>query len=884
MKKKLLFVILVSVFILLVGCSTETPLTDEEIQQLEKDDPAYVLSEKDQAIAGKGYSQLTNKQKRAFWGCWKNNCQSLLKQAQQTKDYSDYRTCSNKCFNDVQEDVTDFCQDSDALNYKQKGKVTTNDYLGGQQYDCKKVGDKYECSDNCYTFSSGKEYLIEMQCSNNKPSYVQKNCKEISKDYSCVDGACIISQEEILLFNEDFQNLEDENYNWEEGSKGFELSSEAGNNFLKGEGFVYWPQDDAYYPASISTAKYFLTDYSETNFKIKLINGGARIEFRRNIDYSTYSLHLVQDYVSLSKSPVWGQNENIDGADLNLNLDNWQNIKIKDNNGHLQIFVNEELMIDYIDVNPVKPGKLSFNTATEDSLFFIDDIKVSDSNPNFKSEYTVEINAANEVGDLTRPYKCATLWTHDGGTIAFSSDGPTASRLQEVDLELMRVRAIGDAGWLGGGVIVTKDSDGSLNIDYSNLDETVSRIKSMGKEVFMRIGWEMPIALADPDCAALGKYWTCPPENYNEWKELVYQIVKHYNVDNNNNIEYWVVWNEPDLDEYGGNENLGLRNLDNYLKLYNASVNGALEADPTIKIGGPTIAQSCGNGPIFDESCFWTFEGEQHKGKEFTEELLNFASSNNIQLDLLVFHRYGFYHPKFYSNLFNELRSLSNSYGLNPELVLDEWTLWEHPQSEKTAAYVASSIHYQMQSNLDLSCYTSFSGFGDENQPAQTWPTGFGLAMVDGRVVKPPYFVFKMLTMLGDKKLNTLIDGNAEISYDDSVGVISTKNNNKIVALAWRYDDAISVPKKINLVINNINSIFPNSQSLHINGYLIDKTHTNAYNYYVVEGNDNNGGLYNLEEGDLEKVFSLDQNVLNNQVSFSATLDGYSVLLLEIES
>jgi hypothetical protein len=726
----------------------------------------------------------------------------------------------------------------------------------------------------------------------NYPTRLQKisTLAAVLRDYfSAVEqeaGVCDSQEEQqdsgILLFEEDFENLEETEYNWEESSKGFDIASEAGNMILKGNGFVYYPQDDAYFPASISTVKYFLTDYSEISFKLKLSAGGTRIEFRRNIDYSTYSLNINSDHLSLSRSAVWGQSANIGEADVNLELDNWQNVQIKDDDGHIQIFVNAELMIDYLDANPLAPGKISFNTASENSIFFIDDIKVMDTNPNFKKDYSIEINAANEIGDLKRPYRCATLWTQDGGTIAFSADGPTASRLQDVDLELMRIRAIGDAGWLGGGAIVTKNADGSLNIDYSNLDETVSRIKSMGKEVFMRIGWEMPMDLADQECAALGKYWTCPPENYEEWEELVYQIVKHYNVDNNYNIKYWVVWNEPDLDEYGGNENLGLRDLDNYLKLYEASVKGAIKADPTIKIGGPTIAQSCGNGPIFSESCFWTFEGELNKGKEFTEGLLEFASSNNIRLDLLVFHRYGFYHPKFYSQLFEELRSLANSYGLNPELVLDEWTLWERPQNEKTAAYVASSIHYQMQSNLDLSCYTSFSGFGDENQPVQTWPHGFGLAMVDGRVVKPPYFVFKMLTMLGDKKLNTLVDGNVEISSDHSVGLISTKKDNQIVALAWRYDDAISVPKNLDLMIKNINSLFPNSQSLHVNGYLIDKTHTNAYNYYVIEGNDNNGGLYNLEEGNLEQVFSYDKSVLNNQISFSTTLDGYSVLLLEI--
>jgi len=69
------------------------------------------------------------------------------------------------------------CQDSDGgINYPTNGWVT---YLGKTT------------EDSCYTFGSGKTYLFEGACVNDKYVKYQKNCKELGSEYSCVDGACV---------------------------------------------------------------------------------------------------------------------------------------------------------------------------------------------------------------------------------------------------------------------------------------------------------------------------------------------------------------------------------------------------------------------------------------------------------------------------------------------------------------------------------------------------------------------------------------------------------------------------------------------------------------------------------------------------------------------
>lgn len=402
-------------------------------------------------------------------------------------------------------------------------------------------------------------------------------------------------------------------------------------------------------------------------------------------------------------------------------------------------------------------------------------------------------------------------------------------------------------------------------------------------EPFMRLGWEMPEDLVDSKCASSGNYWTCPPGNYAEWEDLVYQIVKHYNVDNNLNIKWWVVWNEPDIEEFGGDEDLGLRNVTNYLKLYEASVKGALRADPSIKIGGPGIAGSCGEGPVFGESCFWTPVGEPNRSIDFLKAFLEFCAKKKVRLDFLLFHKYRFYHPKYYLNLFKEMRALAAFYGLDPEMVLDEWTLWELPQNEKTAAYVASSLQYFQKADLDLACYTSFNGFNNENKLLKSYPEGLGLAMVDGRVIKPPYFAFKMYSMLGDTYLTSTVDSHPDISLDDSIGVVAAKNTKAVQILIWRYDDLNRLTKSLQIKVTNLESQFPDTKNFCVRGYLIDKSHTNSYSDYVTNKKDSQGGLFNLESAKLEEKMSFESPLVNKHLFISTGLDGYSVLLLIIE-
>src|SRR6188508_275481 len=79
--------------------------------------------------------------------------------------------------------------------------------------------------------------------------------------------------------------------------------------------------------------------------------------------------------------------------------------------------------------------------------------------------------------------------------------------------------------------------------------------------------------------------WAYPPNNYNKWRELIYQWAKHC-VERYGRKEveswWWEVWNEPNIGYWQGT-------VDEYCKMYDYAADGLRKALPTARIGGCDI-------------------------------------------------------------------------------------------------------------------------------------------------------------------------------------------------------------------------------------------------------------------------------------------------------
>ncbi len=155
--------------------------------------------------------------------------------------------------------------------------------------------------------------------------------------------------------------------------------------------------------------------------------------------------------------------------------------------------------------------------------------------------------------------------------------------------------------------VVERGPDGRLVYHFDKLDRVVDSVRAMGAEPYMCLGY-MPQALAP------GTTGIDPPQSYAEWQDLVFQTVKHYNLDRQTPIKYWEVWNEPNLDYSWSGGYPG------YLQLYDSSRDGLVAADPTARIGGPTIT------PLDVTAPAWLMGYEQQQGGRGRVDFLSWHS------------------------------------------------------------------------------------------------------------------------------------------------------------------------------------------------------------------------------------------------------------------
>ena len=106
------------------------------------------------------------------------------------------------------------------------------------------------------------------------------------------------------------------------------------------------------------------------------------------------------------------------------------------------------------------------------------------------------------------------------------------------------------------------------------LDDMVNEARAKGLSLLVNLG-------KTPSWANSGNANNYPPTNSNDWKDFVQRAVNRYK----DRIQYWAMWNEPNLDQFWKGT------MDDYVnKILIPGVEAARTADPTCKIVGPELA------------------------------------------------------------------------------------------------------------------------------------------------------------------------------------------------------------------------------------------------------------------------------------------------------
>ncbi len=187
------------------------------------------------------------------------------------------------------------------------------------------------------------------------------------------------------------------------------------------------------------------------------------------------------------------------------------------------------------------------------------------------------------------------------------------------------------------------DVNSADSYDFPCTDESILVTLDAGTETFFRLGQTIEHHVV--------KHGANPPKDFKKWAEICEHIIRHYNEGWANGftlgIEYWEIWNEPDV--VGGGCWTGTDAQ--FFDLFETTAKHLKKCFPGIKIGGPAIA--------FDVE--W--------GERFLKEM----QARSVELDFFSWHCYCTEPAKMIARA-EKVRAIMDKYGYEKaESILNEW-------------------------------------------------------------------------------------------------------------------------------------------------------------------------------------------------------------------
>ena len=346
-----------------------------------------------------------------------------------------------------------------------------------------------------------------------------------------------------------------------------------------------------------------------------------------------------------------------------------------------------------------------------------------------------------------------------------------------------------------------KDPYDENSYDFVMTDEYLRVIDFAGTKPFYRLGAAIEHGIK--------KYNTMPPKDFHKWAVICEHIIRHYNEGWANgfhyNIEYWEIWNEPDINADDSDNKLCWGGTAaQFYKLYNITAKHLKSNFPNLKIGGPAVTEVEDGDSIFPWKVDWVD---------------NFLKSIEVKPDFFSWHCY----PNDVNYMVSKVRKtrkVLDSYGLqDTESILDEWNyvkgwcgdewLYSLRQEKgiKGAAFIASAMCSCQYEPLDMLMYYDARPCGMNGM----FNTDFVCDCLKG------YYPFRMFNEL--YKLKNCVKAESDNVNIKACAAVSEDGENAAVMISY-FDDNDNAPQeKIELDINGL----PDLTNVQI--YILDETH-----------------------------------------------------------
>ena len=531
----------------------------------------------------------------------------------------------------------------------------------------------------------------------------------------------------------------------------------------------------------------------------------------------------------------------------------------------------------------------------------------------------VKVNVDNEMG----PLKPIWAWFgHDEPNYTYMKDGKKLlSELAELSpvpvyMRVHNLLTTGDGTpalkW-GSTNAYTEDANGNPVYNWRITDSIFDAYIKRGMKPLAQIGF-MPEALSTHPTpyqhdwkpgepySTIFTGWAYPPKDYNKWRNLVYEWVKHCVARyGKGEVEtwYWEVWNEPNGYWKGTQEE--------FFKLYDYAADGLKRALRTAKIGGPNIAGTSSTGATnfmtaFIKHCLYDTNYATGKIGSPLQALLFHAKGNPTLKNGVVWMNMA---PQLrdiaagmkMAQSFPETKNLPLIVGesdpegcaacgmaTNPSNAYRNGTMY----SSYTAASFARKYELADLYHANLIGAVSWS-FEFENQP---WFYGFRDLATNG-VAKPVLNVFRMFGMMEGTRvqsesnrmygLQNILDSG--VRKDPDIGVLASRVQRSLAVMIWNYhdEDFQEGNEPVEVYLTNLPAI-----DITISEYRIDARHSNSYEAWKKMDSPQNptpAQISVLEKaGDLEMISKTDKfKISRGEIRFSISLPRQAVSLLKIE-
>ncbi|MBR5262335.1 MAG: hypothetical protein IKV49_00805 [Clostridia bacterium] len=235
------------------------------------------------------------------------------------------------------------------------------------------------------------------------------------------------------------------------------------------------------------------------------------------------------------------------------------------------------------------------------------------------------------------------------------------------------------------------DPTDPASYDFACTDESILVCLDAGTQTFFRLGQTIEHQIK--------KHGTLPPADFKKWAVICEHIIRHYNegwADGYTlGIEYWEIWNEPDLDpDDSDNKRTWGGTKAEFFDLYEIAAKHLKSKFPQLKIGGPAIAHD----------------------EKWAEDFLCEMKKRDIPLDFFSWHIYCT-EPEHMVKKAERIKSLLLRYGYdNTESILNEWNYirgWTDDyiysikaiHGIKGAAFVMACICEAQATSIDMLMY-----------------------------------------------------------------------------------------------------------------------------------------------------------------------------------